>query len=259
VGTEIPEGCKELDHPALAQLLARTTILKQYELPLLLPRGLNAQSVVRVGEQVFRPVPLGQVDSLGGPQHDHARVGFRIAPQVLAHTRKYCPQAEGTTPIRLKDWRNLAPALQRELGVAAEVDLAGVRAGTVEASAAVQDTLRSRNQLARSWMTPTIWSRERHQRRAAHRSHEQIQLLRTTARVEAALQDGPQVMRVTRAQNLVLEDIHGHSDAGVAETGEQCARTGKDWEQRPQGIPRASVGNNRPRSANGDGELVTPA
>jgi hypothetical protein len=207
VGTEIPEGCKELDHPALAQWLARTTILTQHEFLLLLPQGLNAQSVVRVGEQVFRPVPLGQLDWLGGPQYDHARVGFRIAPQVLAHTRKYCSQAEGTTRIRLKDWQKLAPAMQRELGDAAAVALAGVRAGTVEASAAVQDTLRSRNQLARSWMTPTIWSRERHQRRAAHRSHEQIQLLRTIARVEAALQDGPQAMRVTRAQNLVLEDM----------------------------------------------------
>ena len=38
---------------------------------------------------------------------------------------------------------------------------------------------------------------------------------------------------------------------------EQCARTGKDWAQGPQGISGASVGNNRPRSANGDGELVT--
>ena len=28
VGTEIPEGCTELDHPALAQRLAHTTILK---------------------------------------------------------------------------------------------------------------------------------------------------------------------------------------------------------------------------------------
>ena len=36
VGTEIPEGCKELDHPALAQRLARTLILKQHELLLLL-------------------------------------------------------------------------------------------------------------------------------------------------------------------------------------------------------------------------------
>jgi hypothetical protein len=126
---------------------------------------------------------------------------------VLAHTHKYCLQAEGTKRIRLKDWQRLATALQRELGGAAVVTLAGVRAGTVDASAAVQDTLRSRNQLARSWMTPTIWSRERHQRRAAHRSHEQIQLLRTIARMEAALQDGPQVIRVTRAQNLVLEDM----------------------------------------------------
>jgi hypothetical protein len=147
------------------------------------------------------------VDWLGGPQHDHARVGFRIAPQVLAHTRKYFSRAEGTTLIRLKDWQKLAPSLQKELGGAAVVALAGVRAGTVESSALVQDTLRSRNQLARSWMAPTIWSRESHQHRAAHRSHEQIQLLRTIARVEAALQDGPQVIRVTRAQNLVLEDM----------------------------------------------------
>jgi hypothetical protein len=50
--------------------------------------------------------------------------------------------------IRLKDWQKLAPAMQRELGGAAAVALAGVRAGTVEASASVQDTLRSRNQLA---------------------------------------------------------------------------------------------------------------
>jgi hypothetical protein len=97
-------------------------------------------------------------------------VGFRISPQVLAHTRKHCPQAEGPARIRLKDWQRLAPSLQRELG-------------------------------------DTIWSRERHQRRAAHESHEQITLLRTIARIESALQDGPQVLRVTRAQSLVLEDM----------------------------------------------------
>jgi hypothetical protein len=109
----------------------------------------------------------------------------------------YCPQVEGKTCIRLKDWQTLAPALQRELGDAGVVTLAGVRAGTVNVSIAVQDTLQSRNQLARSWMTPTIWSRERHQRRAAHRSHKQIQLLRTITRM----------VRITRAQNLVLEDM----------------------------------------------------
>jgi hypothetical protein len=126
---------------------------------------------------------------------------------LLAHTRKYCSRAEGATRIRLKDWQKLAPALQKELGGAAAETLAGVRAETVDASAAVQDTLRSRNQLARSWMAPTIRSRERHQHRAAHRSQEQIQLLRSIARVEAALNDGPQVTRVKRAQNLVLEDM----------------------------------------------------
>jgi len=31
---------------------------------------------------------------LGGPQHDHAMVGFRIAPLVLMHTRKYAHQQE---------------------------------------------------------------------------------------------------------------------------------------------------------------------
>ena len=56
-------------------------------------------------------------------------------------------------------------------------------------------------------MALTIRSREHHQHRATHRSHEQIQLLRSIARVEAALNDGPQVTRVTRAQNLVLEDM----------------------------------------------------
>ena len=140
------------------------------------------------------------MDWLGGPEPNHARVGFRIAPQVLAHTRQYGPQTEGTTRIRLKDWQKLAPALQRELGSAAEEKLAGVRAGTVDAGQAVQNTLRCRDQLARKWMTPTIRSRERHQHRAAHRSHEQIQLLRTIARVEAALRDGPQVRCVTSAK-----------------------------------------------------------
>jgi hypothetical protein len=33
------------------------------------------------------------------------RPGFRIAPQVLAHTRQYCPQAgDKDARIRLKDW-----------------------------------------------------------------------------------------------------------------------------------------------------------
>jgi hypothetical protein len=57
VGSEIPGGCTELDHPALAERLASTAILKQHELPLLLPQGLTAQNVIRVGEQVLRPVP----------------------------------------------------------------------------------------------------------------------------------------------------------------------------------------------------------
>ncbi len=202
VGSEIPEGCTELEHPALAQRLASTTTLRQHELASLLPQGLDAQRVVRVGEQFLRPVPLGHVEWLGGPQHDHARVGFRIEPQVLTHTRQYGQQTESTTRIRLKDWQKLAPALQRRLGSAAETKLAGVRAGTVDAGEAVRDTLRSRDQLARNWMAPTIRSRERHQRRAAHRSHEQIQLLRTIARVEAAIRDGTQLRCVTRAQNL---------------------------------------------------------
>ena len=62
VGSEIPEGCTDLDHPALAERLASRAILKQHELPLLLPQGLTCQNVIRVGEQVLRPVPLGQVD-----------------------------------------------------------------------------------------------------------------------------------------------------------------------------------------------------
>ena len=71
----------------------------------------------------------------------------------------------------------------------------------------MQDTLRNRHQLAQRWMTLTIRSREHQQCRAAHRSHEQIQLLRTIARVDAALRDGPQVAPVTRSQDLVLEDM----------------------------------------------------
>jgi hypothetical protein len=101
-------------------------------------QGLTAQSVVRVGEHVFRPVALGQVDWLGGGQHDHARVGFRIAPQVLAHTRQYCPQAGNKEArIRLKDWQRLAPALQRELSATAAVTLARVRAGTIDVGTAL--------------------------------------------------------------------------------------------------------------------------
>jgi hypothetical protein len=104
-----------------------------------------------------------------------------------------------------KDWQKLAPALQKELSGGAEATWKKVQAGTVDAGAAVQDTLRNRHQLDQSWMAPTIRSREHQQRRAAHRSHEQIQLLRTIARVDAALRDGPQVARVTRSQDLVLE------------------------------------------------------
>jgi len=209
VGSGIPEGCEVLDHPELARRLADTPILKQHELSRFLP-GLTARSVVKAGEKVFQPVPLGQVDWLGGPRHDHAMVGFRIAPLVLAatlaHTRKYASPARGRTRIRLKDWQRLAPALQKELSGGAEAMWKKVQAGTVDAGAAVQDTLRNRHQLAQSRMAPTIRSREHQQRRAAHISHEQIQLLRTIARVDAALRDGPQVARVTRSQDLVLEE-----------------------------------------------------
>jgi len=123
VGSGIPEGCEVLDHPELARRLADTPILKQHELSRFLP-GLTARSVVKAGEKVFQPVPLGQVDWLGGPRHDHAMVGFRIAPLVLAatlaHTRKYASPARGRTRIRLKDWQRLAPALQKELSGGAE-------------------------------------------------------------------------------------------------------------------------------------------
>jgi hypothetical protein len=65
--------------------------------------------------------------------------------------------------------------------------------------------------------------------------------------------------RPSSVQEQARIESKGLRGSQVAETAEQCARTSKDWEQRPQGIPRASVGNNRPRSANGDGEQVTPA
>jgi hypothetical protein len=60
VGSGIPEGCEVLDHPELARRLADTPILKQHELSRFLPPGLTARSVVKAGEQVFQPVPLGQ-------------------------------------------------------------------------------------------------------------------------------------------------------------------------------------------------------
>ena len=109
VGTEIPEGCEVLESPELAQRLKNTLTLTQHELSQLLPPGLTTRSVVRVEDQVLQPVPLGQVDWLGGPQHDHAMVGFRIAPLVLMHTRKYAPPAKGRARIRLKDWQRMAP------------------------------------------------------------------------------------------------------------------------------------------------------
>jgi len=196
-----------LESPELAQRLKNTLTLTQHELSQLLPPGLTTRSVVRVEDQVLQPVPLGQVDWLGGPQHDHAMVGFRIAPLVLMHTRKYAPPERGRARIRLKDWQKMAPALQKELSGNAEAMGKEVRAGTVDVGTAVQNTLRDRHQLAQSWMAPTIRSREHQQRRSAHRSHEQIQLLRTIARVDAALRDGPQAARVTRSQDLVLEDM----------------------------------------------------
>jgi hypothetical protein len=107
-----------------------------------------------VGEHVFRPVVLGQVDWLGGPHHDHARVGFRIAPQVLAHIRQYHSQTGNKEVcILLKDWQLLGPALQLELSTTVSATLARVLAGTIDVGTAVQDTLRDRNQLARNWMT----------------------------------------------------------------------------------------------------------
>ncbi len=118
------------------------------------------RSVVKVGDQVLQPVPLGQVDWLGGPKHDHAMVGFRIAPLVLMHTRKYAPPARGRARIHLKDWQRMAPALQKELSGGAEAMGKEVRAGTVDVGTAVHNTLRNRHQLAQSWMAPTIRSRD---------------------------------------------------------------------------------------------------
>ena len=85
-------------------------------------------------------------------------------------------------------------------------------------STAVQDTLRSRNQLARSWMAPTIRSRERHQRRAAHRSREQIQLLRTIARTEAALKDFSMLLYMMKT---LLYVTMSSVDCGVFKEEEQ--------------------------------------
>jgi hypothetical protein len=119
-----------------------------------------------------------------------------------------CPQAGNReTLIHLKDWQRLAQVLQRELSATATVTLARVRAGTIDIGTAMQDTLRDRNQLARNWMTSTIRSREQCQRQDAHRSHDQIKLLRTITWMEAALQEGQQVTRITRVQDLVLENM----------------------------------------------------
>jgi len=89
VGTEIPTGCTELDHPELAERLAYTVAFEKHEPQSLRLQDLTAQNVVRVGEHVYQLVTLGHVEWLGGPQHDHARVGFRIAPQVLAHNTRH--------------------------------------------------------------------------------------------------------------------------------------------------------------------------
>ena len=53
VGTEIPTGCTELDHPELAERLAYTVAFEKHELQSLRLQDLTAQSVVRVGEHVW--------------------------------------------------------------------------------------------------------------------------------------------------------------------------------------------------------------
>ncbi len=96
-------GCEVLESPELAQRLKNTLTLTQHELSQLLPPGLTTRSVVRVEDQVLQPVPLGQVDWLGGPQHDHAMVGFRIAPLVLMHTASNLDDEENSVTIRMRD------------------------------------------------------------------------------------------------------------------------------------------------------------
>ena len=60
----------------------------------------------------------------------------------------------------------------------------------------------------------------------------QIQLLRTIARVDAALRDGPQVARVTRSQDLVLE---GGMEFAAQPPGEVVHHINRALEEVPDG------------------------
>jgi hypothetical protein len=142
VGTKIPEGCKKLDHPALAQRLARTTTLRQHELLLLLPQGLTAQSVVRVGEQVFRP----RVQEQNGPpsrRAEHRQMALSPALLLLLLTVGRC----AGSPVAAHGARVAAP-LELRGGSAAGITapISGVKVLTLSSGPPRSGRPRSRCQ-----------------------------------------------------------------------------------------------------------------
>ena len=99
----------------------------------------------------------------------------------------------------------------------------------MDAGDAVRATTQGRTGKAREMHQPAVRARETRQRRGEHRNKEQILLWRDVSRAEAALREGLNQDRVTRAQELCLQDIGWHAERSLTTSDKLTVTHSSHW------------------------------
>ena len=230
VGQVAPTGALMITNEKLAEHLTRSTSLTGEEGRAVGISGISAQSAIRVGQDFFQPAVRGRVDWAGQQGHDHAKLSVEIATEVLTFERgiQRGPKA-GKCRIRLGDWKKIAPHLNASMQEGAKERASQVQEGRMDAGDAARATTKERMGKAGEMHQPVVRARDTQQRRGDHRSKEQILLWRDVARAEAALREGREQSRVTRAQELCLQDVELHVERSLTTSDKLAVIHSSHW------------------------------
>ena len=230
MGQVEPTGALMITNERLSKHLEKSTSLTMEEGRAVGMSDISAQSAIRVGQDFFQPVVRGRVDWTGQQQHDHAKLSVEIATEVLTFERgiQRGPKT-GKCRIKLSDWKKIAPDLNASMQGGAKERTRQVRGGYMDAGDAVRATTQGRTGKAREMHQPAVRARETRQRRGEHRNKEQILLWRDVSRAEAALREGLNQDRVTRAQELCLQDIGWHAERSLTTSDKLTVTHSSHW------------------------------
>ena len=164
---------------------------------------------------VEQAVMTVRADWIGHQLHDHARVQFCVAKELLQRTKKLEEGGKFEPRYTLDEWVTAAPTLEDNMREWVSDVTGMVQRGESDAGEVSSQLLLQRDDIMKGLRKSNTPERKRHEGRMPHRNKAQVRAMRELACADTALREGVRGERGTLAQELCLAETQIGGELGL--------------------------------------------